>query len=230
MLRHARSIYAFVSSLDLLLLLAVLLVIAGTWAFVEVLGEMREGDTEAFDTWAIETIGGWAAPKWVEEIGRDLTALGGIAVLSLMTAAVCGYLVFMKKYHALVLLLVATAGALLLSTALKSVIDRPRPALVEHRSYVITRSFPSGHAMLSAAVYLTMGALLARLTNRRVLKLYYLGVAMVLTGLVGISRVFLGVHWPTDVLAGWSAGLVWAILCWGAARWLQSRGKVEAAE
>jgi undecaprenyl-diphosphatase len=132
-----------------------------------------------------------------------------------------------RKYHALLLLLAATGGALLLSLLLKDVIDRPRPDLIAHRSHVMTKSFPSGHAMLSAAVYLTLGVLLARLTTSLRLKLYFLCIALLLTLLVGVSRVFMGVHWPTDVMAGWAAGLAWAIGCWLVARWLQRRGSVE---
>jgi undecaprenyl-diphosphatase len=217
----------YVVSLDLALLIAVLLAIGGAWAFIELLDEVTEGDTQAFDHWAIRTAGAWEAPKWVQEIGRDLTALGGIAVLSLVTAAVAGYLWMEQKHHAMWLLLASTLGALLLSFALKAAIDRPRPDLIEHRSHVVTQSFPSGHSMLSAAVYLTLGALLARLHRRWSLRIYFISIAMLLTALVGVSRVYLGVHWPTDVLAGWTAGLAWAILCWGVARALQRRGSVE---
>lgn len=219
--------WARARDVDLYVLLAVLFVIGGTWGFVELLDEVHEGDTQRVDEWAVRTIGGFPAPDWLEEIGRDLTALGGISVLSLVSLAVAGYLVLERKYHALLLLAAATVGGLVLSFGLKEIIDRPRPEIVEHRSYVMTQSFPSGHSMLSAAVYLTLGTLLARLTKRWLLRCYFIGVAMVLTGLVGISRVFLGVHWPTDVLAGWSAGLVWAILCWCVARYLQNRGQVE---
>src|SRR5690606_26095037 len=90
-----------------------------------------------------------------------------------------------------------------------------------------TASFPSGHAMMSAVTYLTLGALLARLHRPPALKAFFLGVAMGLTLLVGVSRVYLGVHWPTDVLAGWAAGSVWASACWLAARFFQRRGSVE---
>ncbi|TWU22748.1 phosphatase PAP2 family protein [Bythopirellula polymerisocia] len=81
--------------------------------------------------------------------------------------------------------------------------------------------------MLSAVVYLTLGSLLAASIQRRSLKFYVLAIAVLLSLIVGISRVYLGVHYPTDVLAGWIAGLVWALLCWLVARWLQQRHKVE---
>jgi undecaprenyl-diphosphatase len=100
---------------------------------------------------------------------------------------------------------------------------------VPHGAIVYTASFPSGHAMLAAVVYLTLGALLARVQPRLVLKLYLLGLAILLTIAVGVSRVYLGVHWPTDVLAGWTLGAAWALFCWAAALWLQRRGQVESA-
>src|SRR4029079_7138266 len=113
-------------------------------------------------------------------------------------------------------------------TALKHVFSRPRPDLVPHLSYVTSSSFPSGHSMLSAAVYLTLGGLLARCQSSLLLKAHVLAWASVLTFLVGVSRVFVGVHWPSDVLAGWAAGAAWAALCWLCARALQRRGQLDA--
>lgn len=124
-------------------------------------------------------------------------------------------------------MLAAIIGGVVVSTLLKSLFDRPRPDLVPHLSHVYTSSFPSGHSMLSAIVYLTLGSLLAAVMPSRKLKVYVLAVAIIVTVVVGASRVYLGVHYPTDVLAGWLAGLVWALLCWLIARWLQRRGKVE---
>src|SRR5262249_20321789 len=125
-------------------------------------------------------------PAWLEEVARDLTATGGIATLSLVTAAVSGYLLICRKYGALALLLAATSGGLLLSTVLKDLVDRPRPAVVPHKSLVMTSSFPSGHSLNSAVVYLTLGTLLAGLSRQRRLKFYFFGVAGLLTLLVGV--------------------------------------------
>jgi undecaprenyl-diphosphatase len=186
-----------------------------------------------FDEWAIRAMRNAddpakpIGPAWLHEAGRDLTALGGVAVLTLITVAVAGFLWLRKMFGAMWLVLAATLGGLAVSSALKSAFERPRPDLVPHLSIVHSSSFPSGHSMLSATVYLTLGALLGRFVQPLRLKAYFLLVALILTFLVGVSRVYVGVHYPTDVLAGWSAGLAWALLCWLAARALQQRGAVE---
>jgi undecaprenyl-diphosphatase len=211
----------------------VLIVVMGTWGFIALADEVREGDTQRFDEWAVRALrrpdnpAVPIGPKWLAEVGRDLTALGGVAVLSIATAIVVGYYLILGKRRAALFVVFATLGGLILSSLLKHLFDRPRPEVVPHLSYVSSSSFPSGHSMLSATVYLTLGSLLMRLTPKRRVKLYYLLVAMTLTFLVGISRVYMGVHYPTDVLAGWTAGLVWALLCWLLARTLQQRGTVE---
>jgi undecaprenyl-diphosphatase len=168
-------------------------------------------------------------PPWVEDAMRDLTAMGGVTVLGLFVMAVSGYVLLRRQYHAFWLMLAAIGGGLVLNLVLKSWIARPRPALVPHLSYVNTASFPSGHSMLSAVVYLTLAALLARLLVPVRLKLYIIMIAVLFSFLVGLSRIYLGVHYPTDVLAGWTLGLLWAVVCWLVARFLQRRGKVEKA-
>ncbi len=124
--------------------------------------------------------------------------------------------------------IVAVSGGTLLSQTMKWAYARPRPELVPHGAEVYTASFPSGHAMMSAIVYLTLGAMLARTQSGQARQGLHPAVAGdLLTVLVGTSRVYLGVHWPTDVLAGWALGALWAIVCWLAMLWLQSRGQVE---
>lgn len=218
---------------ELVTLVLLLLAFAGTWGFVEVADEVGETSTRQLDRRMILALREPAdvsdplGPRWVEEIMRDFTALGSNGTVVLLGAAVVGFLYLDRKPHAAVFVVVAVGGGILLSNLLKELFERPRPDLVPHGSYTLTTSFPSGHSMVSAVTYLTLGALLARLQGRRVLKVYLLAVAVLFTLLVGASRVYLGVHWPTDVLAGWSAGAAWAILCWTVARFLQRRGRVE---
>lgn len=218
---------------ELPLLVITLFVGGGLWAFLEIAEEVSEGDVRAIDRTILLAFRNSAdvtdplGPGWVEEMGRDFTALGGIPVLSLITLAAAIFLLLQRKRHAALFVVVAVVGGMLLSNGLKSGFDRPRPDLVPHGAVVYTASFPSGHAMLSAVVYLTLGALLARLQRWWRLKIYLLVLAVLVTLIVGISRIYLGVHWPTDVLAGWAAGATWAMLCWGLALWLQARGKVE---
>lgn len=217
--------------------LVVLFALMGTlWGFVQLSDEVVEGGTKAFDRALLLDMRNPAdlsdpiGPGWVEEMGRDFTALGGIAVLTMVTLAVIGYLLLDGKRRVALVVLVATLGALGVSTVLKHAFDRPRPDLVPHGSIVYTASFPSGHSMLAASTYLTLGALLARVQRRRRMKAYILLIAILTTLLVGVSRVYLGVHWPTDVLGGWTAGAGWALLCWLLARWLQLHGQVEDEE
>jgi undecaprenyl-diphosphatase len=211
----------------------VLLVAGALWAFLAIAGEVREGETAAFDRWLLLALRDPAdpanplGPLWLREVGRDLTALGGVAVLTLLTVAVAAWLALRRLWGATWLLLASVGGGIVVSTLLKLTFERARPDLVPHGSHVSSASFPSGHSMMAAVVYLTLGVLLARVEPRRRTKAYVLSVAVILTLLVGVSRVYLGVHWPTDVLAGWSIGAGWALLCWLVARWLQRRGAVE---
>lgn len=206
---------------------------AALLGFVMLLDEVKEGGTHGFDEALLralrnpDDLSDPIGPWWLELMMKDITALGGTTVLTLITAAVVGYLLIDRKRAAALLVLVSIGGGVLLSTLAKNLVARPRPELVAHMVEVRTLSFPSGHAMLSAVTFLTLGALLARVQPRRRLKAYLLGLAIILTVLVGSSRVYLGVHWPTDVLAGWCAGAFWAILCWTVALWLQRRGQVE---
>ncbi len=227
-MRRAREwIGGWIENRDYFVLVAVLLIVGGVWGFVALLDEVREGETQQFDERAIRYVGAHPGPRWLQEMGRDITALGGFTVLTLVTLFVTLFLLLKRKYGAAGFLMSAIVGGMILSSTLKHFVDRKRPDLVEHRSYVYTTSFPSGHSMLSAVVYLTLGSLLARYTEDRRLRLYFIFVALFLTAIVGVSRVYMAVHWPTDVLAGWTAGCAWAMLCWLLARVLQRRGAVE---
>ena len=200
--------------------------------FGMVADEVVEGDTDRLDRavlMAFRTAGqplDPIGPDWFEEMVRDVTALGSYAFVIIIVAAAIGYLLLMRKYGLALLLLAAEVGGMLISTLLKELFDRPRPDL-EHAARVFTASFPSGHATLSAVTFLTLGALLTRVTADRTSKLYFMGTAIVLTIMVGLSRLYLGVHYPSDILAGWCIGSAWALLCWAGALWLQRRGDVE---
>lgn len=214
-------------------LILLVLIAAGVWLFFALASEVSEGDTLSLDRAALLSLRDPAnlsdpiGPPWLEEAVRDLTSLGSIVVLSVLTLAITGFLVLNGRRRIALLVLVAVAGGLLGSHLLKLGFRRARPDLVPHRAVVSSTSFPSGHAMNSAATYLTLGALLARVQKRRRLRFYILCLAAFLTLLVGFTRVYLGVHWPTDVMAGWTAGGIWAVLCWMAALRLQGEGAIE---
>jgi undecaprenyl-diphosphatase len=202
-------------------------------SFAVLASEVVEGETSVFDQRVLlmfrnpgdlsRTIG----PPWLKEAVRDITALGGTSVLAIIVAGVVGFLAVCDMRHAAIMVLASVLSGVSLSNGLKAGFARARPDLVPHDAVIYTASFPSGHAMLSAVVYLTLGALLCRTQSSRAVKAYILSLASLLTVLVGISRVYLGVHWPTDVIAGWLLGGTWALLCWFVMLWLQSRGKVE---
>ncbi len=215
-------------------LASLFVVTAALLAFAAIADETTEGDTRQFDTAVLLAFRNPAdladpiGPPWLETAFRDITGLGGSAVLTLITTTVIGYLLLDGKRPAALLMIAAIGGGAGVNNLLKHGFGRPRPELVPHLVDVSGLSFPSGHAMLSAIVYLTLGALLARVESRPRIKAYLLAVAIGTTLLVGVSRVYLGVHWPTDVLAGWCAGAAWAMLCWLVALWLQMPpGRVE---
>ena len=164
-------------------------------------------------------------PVWLHEMVRDITALGSFALLGLIVVGVCIYLVMQRLRREALLVLFSVLGGTLISTVLKMTYNRPRPELTS-MSHQFTASFPSGHAMLSAVTFLTLGALLARLAPTRALRIYCFAAAVFLTLIIGVSRVYMGVHYPSDVLAGWSVGAAWALFCSSVAVVLQRWGKV----
>ena len=166
-------------------------------------------------------------PHWLGEIGRDVSAIGGAVWVITLSLLVIGYLGMRKQWGRVALVVVTVAGGYVLSNFLKITFDRERPSVVPHLSEINSASFPSGHSMLSSLVYLTLGSLLAQAAERRREKVYFVSVAFFLTFVIGLSRVFLGVHYPTDVLAGWGAGMAWALLCWlVAAKFTPAREKL----
>ena len=225
--------FAWLGTHELPVLLSVVVLSAGVWAFFELADEVVENEAVGIDEALLLSLrepgdlSDPIGPGWIEEAGRDFTALGSMGVLTVITLSVLGYLLLGGRHRTALFTLIAVSGGMLLSTLLKMGFDRPRPDLVPHDATVYTASFPSGHSMMAAVTYLTLAAVLSRVHGAPLLKAYLLIVAVLITLLVGISRVYLGVHWPTDVVAGWSAGAAWASLCWLVARWLQRRQVVE---
>jgi undecaprenyl-diphosphatase len=217
---------------EMALLSILLLIAASLWLFIEIADEVVEGELDNIDRLIFLAFRNPAdikdplGPPWLEEAALEITALGSFAVLGLITAAVLAWLLLLRKPGAAVLVGVSVLGGVLISSLLKSGFGRARPDLVPHIDAVSTLSFPSGHAMSAAVVYLTLAALLARAQEHRRLKFYLIGVAVTLTVLIGLSRVYLGVHWPSDVLAGWCVGSAWALMCWAVALWLGRRSKL----
>jgi undecaprenyl-diphosphatase len=158
----------------------------------------------------------------------DLTALGGPTVLCLVVLAVVGFLALQTRYWTAFFVFTTAASGEAVGYAMKSVFNRARPVIVPHLREAFSSSFPSGHAMQSAIIYLTLGAMLMRVAERRLTKIYCIGMAILLTVLVGVSRVFLGVHYPTDVIGGWIVGLFWASLCWLAAQHYEVQAGIRA--
>ena len=214
-------------------LLLFLLIATALWGFAEIADEVLEGETKPLDRALLLSLRAEGdpadplGPSWLEQWVRDLTALGGTLVLTLITAGAVGFLLLERKPRTAGFLLLAVVCGSLLSLTLKAEFDRPRPDFLPHGDKVYTASFPSGHSMNSAVVYLLLGAILARAHHSRAIKVYLLGWAIGITVLIGASRIYLGVHWPTDVAAGWTAGAAWALLCWLLVYHMQRRRLVE---
>jgi undecaprenyl-diphosphatase len=202
--------------------------------FLKLSSAVMGGETLAFDREIVQAfrkkdnpalpIG----PAWITSALLDVTALGGPTVIFLTVTAIVGFLLLQGRYRTSAFILLTAASGELLNDALKGLFFRPRPDIVPHLREAFSSSFPSGHAMQSAIIYLTLGAMLMRVSERRVTKIYCCTVAMGITFLVGLSRVYLGVHYPTDVLAGWIVGLFWASLCWLAEQHYEVRAGIKA--
>lgn len=214
------------NGLEVPILGAIAAIAAGVWLFVEVAEGVVEGKAGKIDAAILMALrsstepGQPFGPEWLKETMRDISGLGGPEVLSMLVAVAVVFLLLAARRRTALFVGCGALGGAIVSILLKAGFSRPRPDLAPHATYVYSASFPSGHAMLSAVVYLTFGVLIARLTPRPGLKVYVMGVAAALCILVGISRVYLGAHWPSDVLAGWAAGTAWAFGCQFVARFL----------
>ncbi len=200
--------------------LLVVVILGGVWGFLEIAGEVRKNETRHFDEkilLAMREPGNTANPVGsprVEEMARDLTALGGFTLLTGVTLVSFGVALFGGRPRLAVLGVISIVLGTGAMNLLKRGYDRPRPELVKHEMLTYHASFPSGHSMMAAMVYLTLGILLARTQPKKRVRVFIIAISVLITLLVGVSRVYLGVHWPTDVLAGWMLGGAWAMLFW----------------
>lgn len=161
-------------------------------------------------------------PGWLKGAMVDVTALGGSTVLTIVTVMVIGLLLIRRLPLTALLVAAATISGSTLVQAVKGHVDRARPTLVPHLIEVRGLSFPSGHSTNSAIVYLTLAGLAAQAVPHRGTRNYLLAAAILLVGAIGCSRVYLGVHWPSDVLVGWSFGTLWALVWWWAGAGLRA--------
>ena len=182
------------------------------WGFVEIAGEVSARSTMSID----ERILMWFregqdlndpwGPGWLEDMVRDITALGSVGVVGLIVVGVLVFLLLQHRPRSALFLIVAVVGGVVLGDLLKALYDRPRPDVVPHLVEVISESFPSGHTTMAAVVYPTLGAMLTRVVSRVRTRIYLLVLSAILACLVGLSRMYLGVHYPTDVLGGLAVG------------------------
>ena len=219
--------------LELRLLVLLAMFALGLFMFLRIATEVSEGETMTMDRAILlglrvpgrpgEPIG----PQWLVKAMTEITALGGGTILTLLTILVAAYLVAARRPATAAFVVGAVSGGAILSAVLKNFFERPRPELVGHLVSATSASFPSGHAMNSAVTYLTLGTMLAETEDSQAVRIYLIGAAILLTFVVGFSRIYLGVHWPTDVAAGWCVGSVWALGCSLLADYFQRRRALE---
>lgn len=199
-----------------------LLAVAGLslYAFFQIADEVSEREVEAIDNALFllfrnpADVADPIGPGWVEETVTEITSLGGYPIIIVMVAAVVGFLLVQRKVGPATYLVVSAAMGTALSQLLKNLYDRPRPDIVDHMVMTHTPSFPSGHATMSTVVYLTLAALIVSQVDDIRVRVYVISVAVILSVMVGLSRIYLGVHWPSDVAAGWALGAAWASIVW----------------
>ena len=218
---------------EIKMLLLLLTLFLSVLIFINIGNHVIEGTTKQFDESIIKYFRAEgndsepAGPDFLNESMRDVTSLGGETVITIITIFVIGFLILQKRYNTMWLVLAATIGGALISLGLKEFYGRERPD-ISYRLIEVTRlSFPSGHSMMSAVVYLTQAAIIARIQKSKKIRIYILSAALFLTFIIGLSRVYLGVHYPTDVIGGWTIGLAWASFCWFVAWYLQRRNKLK---
>lgn len=209
------------------------LVAGGIYTFVAVANDVSENELQRFDNGLLllfrqpGDVSAPIGPSWVAQSVVEITTLGGYPVLVTLVTAIAGFLLVYRKFGPAIFMVAAIVSGTVVSHLLKIVYDRPRPDIVDHLVATHTASFPSGHATMSAVVYLTLATMIVRLVDDVAVRIYVILMAVLLTFMVGMSRIYLGVHWPSDVIAGWALGTAWACLSWlavTALRALRARG------
>jgi undecaprenyl-diphosphatase len=182
------------------------------FAFAKLGNEVGEGETRIFDLQILQFSQLMRLTNpWLADVMRDLSGLGSTTVLTLFTVATVGYLALVSARLTALMVATSTLTGTMLVSVFKVAFGRLRPDSAYAEFWVPSLSFPSGHASMSAIVFLTLGTLMASTRERRSERVYFLGAASLLTVLVGFSRIGLGVHWATDVLGGWAFGSAWAL-------------------
>lgn len=214
-------------------MVALLVMAIGVLGFIEIADDMRDVDGQVFDQKVLTLLRPYAddpsrpwGPWWLVEGARDITALGGISVLSLWALIALGFLFIQGKRLSGLLLVVGLLGGVALSEGLKAYFERDRPPVAYQAVETLNASFPSGHALMATVFYLSLGVMLTRAFPRRRLKAYALGVGLLIALLIGLTRIYLGAHWASDVFAGWSIGAAWAMLLWLFAYVVERRQKL----
>ena len=207
------------------LLAAIVAVGAAVWGVLWLRGEIGEGETAGFDRALILALrqavdpNRLRGPAWLQETARDITALGGFTVLGLVTVAALAVLLVYHRWRQAIVFGTAAVGAQVLAEAIKNIVGRPRPAFVERYDLIASSSFPSGHSMMAPAIYFTLAGIIAAGELRPGARVVLMVGSVLLVAAIGVSRVYLGVHWPTDVIAGWALGSAVALVAWVALRW-----------
>lgn len=153
-----------------------------------------------------------AGPLWFQDMLRDFMGLGGIGVLVLFIAGGLGILWLAARRREAWWFLGGVIGAFIIASVMKRLIGRPRPELIPHETYVFTASFPSGNTLMATVVWLLLAFALADAVGRRAVRDYAVFGALVIAALVGVARVYMGVHWPSDVIEAWGIGIAWVWL------------------
>lgn len=209
-------------------LLAAWVALAGAiWAFLAIGSEMREGELTAFDLWVLGAFRrpgqphAATGPHWLMESMRDITSLGGVTLLVIITVlSVIVLLAHSRKAQALVMA-ICVPLAQLSSGLFKDLYERSRPSFAIYGDLPTSMSFPSGHSTVAAATYFVLAVIVSSLEAKRSMKILAFAVAALLSLMIGFSRIYLGVHWPSDVIAGWCLGAAWALIAAVALRLLR---------